>query len=81
MIFTFHNVSINSFRAGNTDGIFQNLHSIMYLLIHETKNELLNSELDLHSIMYLLIRIPTPLLSLPILDLHSIMYLLIQKQS
>ena len=55
--FTFHNVSINSPpQVLRLLSHYLNLHSIMYLLIHDADSSRLIAPADLHSIMYLLIR-------------------------
>ena len=55
LLFTFHNVSINSSAATGKPIEFFNLHSIMYLLIPLSMCVCPYLKQNLHSIMYLLI--------------------------
>ena len=56
ILFTFHNVSINSKRIYINDFQKYYLHSIMYLLIRAKNQRSIQPKNYLHSIMYLLIR-------------------------
>ena len=56
--FTFHNVSINTYRPGeHSDRACWTLHSTMFLLILLCKYSLSSSIISLHSTMFLLIRV------------------------
>ena len=58
ILFTFHNVSINSLLQTRWHQKIHNLHSIMYLLIQSVEEYKKKHKLNLHSIMYLLILLP-----------------------
>ena len=81
MLFTFHNVSINSRGLPKTALVLENLHSIMYLLIRIEEQQKESNLIDLHSIMYLLIHHQKIARTQWKTNLHSIMYLLIQRGS
>ena len=53
--FTFHNVSINTFRLSDSQYSYCSLHSTMFLLIQYTNRFISSSFSTLHSTMFLLI--------------------------
>ena len=55
IVFTFHNVSINSRRISYYFELFNDLHSTMFLLIQNLVSEHRTAILNLHSTMFLLI--------------------------
>ena len=78
IVFTFHNVSINSAAPAPNAKASSHLHSIMYLLIPKETNASMSMLMYLHSIMYLLILIMMMIKTGLRFYLHSIMYLLIR---
>ena len=77
VIFTFHNVSINStLRAASFDQSSY-LHSTMFLLILDSQIDALEKYCDLHSTMFLLIPSLPEETGRQVENLHSTMFLLI----
>ena len=79
LIFTFHNVSINSILAAYTKAKKKKFTFHNVSINSDELNQEIRKEIDLHSIMYLLILSYLRNYYKKIIHLHSIMYLLIPR--